>query len=217
MAKPVSPRGQGRERVLEAALGLFAVHGVSGTSLQMIADLLGVTKASVCFQFHSKEGIVVALLEPVFEQVDVLITRAEQPGLGGHSTEGEHWEATLTDLTRLVVAHRRVFAVLRGDNVAAELVEINPAWRAIIERIARFLLGADPSTYQLVAASVFGAGLMLVERDHQMADLDDETLVTELVACGRRLLAPAGRAMATPRAEEISRHGRGEQPSDSFR
>ena len=33
-----------RTRVLDAALDLFADHGVSGTSLQMIADAVGITK-----------------------------------------------------------------------------------------------------------------------------------------------------------------------------
>lgn len=54
MAKPVATRGFARERVLDAALDLFAAHGVSGTSLQMIADRPGVTKAAVYYQFHSR-------------------------------------------------------------------------------------------------------------------------------------------------------------------
>jgi AcrR family transcriptional regulator len=188
VAKPVSRRGEGRERVLQAALQLFATHGVSGTSLQMIADHLGVTKASVYFQFHSKEDIVVAILEPVFAQIEALITRAEQPVPGGHETGDGQWEATLTELTRLVVEHRRVFAVLRGDNVAAQVVENSPAWRNAVQRLARFMLGPQPTPYHLVATSVFGAGLMLVGRDHLIIDLDDETLTQELVNCGRLLL-----------------------------
>ena len=47
MGRPGAPRGQGRDRVVAAALELFSERGVSGTSLQMIADRLGVGKASV--------------------------------------------------------------------------------------------------------------------------------------------------------------------------
>ncbi|WP_156763496.1 TetR/AcrR family transcriptional regulator, partial [Mycobacterium scrofulaceum] len=50
-----------RTRVLDAALDLFATHGVSGTSLQMIADAVGVTKAAVYHQFRTKEQIVIAV------------------------------------------------------------------------------------------------------------------------------------------------------------
>jgi AcrR family transcriptional regulator len=54
----------GQQRVLEAALDLFAEHGVSGTSLQMIADRMGVTKAAVYHQFRTKEEIVFAVIDP---------------------------------------------------------------------------------------------------------------------------------------------------------
>src|SRR5579862_7894371 len=46
-------------RVSEAALELFSQHGVGGTSLQMIADALGVTKAAVYHQFKTKDEIVI--------------------------------------------------------------------------------------------------------------------------------------------------------------
>jgi AcrR family transcriptional regulator len=39
-----------RTQVIEAALALFAEHGIDGTSLQMIADAMGVTKAAVYHQ-----------------------------------------------------------------------------------------------------------------------------------------------------------------------
>ncbi|HSZ37995.1 MAG TPA: helix-turn-helix domain-containing protein, partial [Acidimicrobiales bacterium] len=47
-------------RTAGVALDLFGEHSVSGTSLQMIADVLGVTKAAVYHQFRTKEAIVVA-------------------------------------------------------------------------------------------------------------------------------------------------------------
>ena len=51
MAKPVAARGFARERVVVAALELFAAHGIRGTSIQMIAARLGVTKASVSVSY----------------------------------------------------------------------------------------------------------------------------------------------------------------------
>ena len=50
-------------RIVAAALDLFAEHGVNGSSLQMIADAIGVTKAAVYHQFPTKEAIVVAAVE----------------------------------------------------------------------------------------------------------------------------------------------------------
>ena len=43
-----------------AALELFARNGVGGTSLRMIADELGVTKAAVYHQYNTKDEIIYA-------------------------------------------------------------------------------------------------------------------------------------------------------------
>src|SRR4051794_32541586 len=87
MARPLAPRGHGRERVVDAALELFAQHGVSGTSLQMIADHLGVTKAAVYYQFKAKEDIVLAVLEPAFRTMRDFIAEAEAAPSPAESSE----------------------------------------------------------------------------------------------------------------------------------
>src|SRR3954465_1367588 len=83
MSEPAAAQGSrsgrgARERVLVAALELFGEHGVSGTSLQMIADRIGVTKAAVYHQFHSKEEIVLGVLEPAMESIRVSLEQAER-------------------------------------------------------------------------------------------------------------------------------------------
>jgi hypothetical protein len=40
------PGSPAKSRAVSAATALFAEHGVGGTSLQMIADMIGVTKAA---------------------------------------------------------------------------------------------------------------------------------------------------------------------------
>ena len=77
MARPVAPRGLARTRVLDAALALFAEHGVHGTSLQMIADRVGVTKAAVYYQFRSKEDIALEVLRPSIDDMARVIRIAE--------------------------------------------------------------------------------------------------------------------------------------------
>ncbi len=46
IAREVAPSAA-QARIIAAASTLFARHGVGGTSLQMIADEIGVTKAAV--------------------------------------------------------------------------------------------------------------------------------------------------------------------------
>ena len=63
------------------ALELFARHGVGGTSLQMIADSLEVTKAAVYHQFHTKEAIVLAVLETHLQPLEkAALADAESAG-----------------------------------------------------------------------------------------------------------------------------------------
>ena len=64
-------------RIIDAALDLFAEHGVGGTSLQMIADSVGVTKAAVYHQYKTKDGIVLAAAEAELAKLQAVIEAAE--------------------------------------------------------------------------------------------------------------------------------------------
>ena len=79
-------------RIIAAALELFAQNGVGGTSLQMIADAIGVTKAAVYHQYQSKDEIVLAAAEAELERVDAMIRVAEaepsRPGPARHWSPG---------------------------------------------------------------------------------------------------------------------------------
>ena len=186
MARPVARRGEGRPRVLDAALRLFAEHGVSGTSLHMIADELGVTKAAVYYQFQTKEALVRAVLEPAFRRMAELVATAEAT-----PSPAEQVDTTLVGLVDLVVDHRRVAAALRGDPAAGHVADSLESLHTLVTRLVRLLSGADPTTARRVAASMVVGGLMLSGVDPQLADLDDETLRRELLRFGRRALAAA--------------------------
>src|SRR5262245_40190951 len=71
-----------QRKTVDVALGLFAHHGVGGTSLQMIADALGVTKAAVYHQFQTKDAIVLAVVEVHLEPVEAIVERAEASAPG---------------------------------------------------------------------------------------------------------------------------------------
>lgn len=58
-------------------LGLYAEHGVEGTSPQKIADALGVTKAAVYYYFKTKDEIAHAVNEPGLRDLRVAVTAAE--------------------------------------------------------------------------------------------------------------------------------------------
>lgn len=189
MAKAVAPRGFARERVLEAALSLFAEHGVNGTSLQMIADRLGVSKAAVYYQFHSKDEIVLAVIQPVFDDMVRLVRIAE-----AMSTPEAQREAAVSGMVEMAVRHRRVTAVFHGDPVIDGLVHSRDELQDTIERLTGILLGPDPDTAGRICMSVLAAGVYGSATDPALNDVTDEELHRVLLDCAQRLL----RAPATP-------------------
>src|SRR6266581_6145868 len=67
-----------RERILDTALRLFAEHSFAGTSLQMIADELGITKAAVYHHFHTREELLCALAKPALDEMRAATEAAER-------------------------------------------------------------------------------------------------------------------------------------------
>ena len=183
MAKTVSPRGFARERVLDAALDLFAEHGVNGTSLQMIADRLGVSKAAVYYQFHSKDDIVLAVVAPIFDDMERLIRIAE-----AMSTPEARREAAVSGMVEFSVRHRRVTAIFYGDPVIDSLVRTRADLQVIIERLTAVLLGPDPDTTSRIVISMMARGMYGSATDPALEDVADEDLHRVLLDCTQRLL-----------------------------
>ena len=188
MAAPAGRRGEARARVVRAALTLFAERGVTGTSLQMIADELGVTKAAVYHQFQTKEDIVLAVFRPVFDDLAALVAAAE-----AEPAPRERTDAALRGLIGLVLDHRRLAPVFHGDPAIIRLVRGSAELQGVAERLEVLLTGPDPTPAARVAVSMVAGGLMQSGVDALLSDLPDEVLRRELLASSRRLLglAPA--------------------------
>jgi AcrR family transcriptional regulator len=176
-------RSTARERVLDAARILFSEYGVSGTSLQMIADRLGVTKAAVYHQFHAKEEIVVALLEKPVAQLEPIIARAETMDTREHQLD-----VLLLGLVDVVLENPEVVGMIQGDPAVARLVQTHEAYRDVVGRLADLLSGPHPDPATRVAGVLFGAGLMLIGHHPLLADVDLDTVRAELPRIGRQLL-----------------------------
>ncbi|HEY3707255.1 MAG TPA: TetR/AcrR family transcriptional regulator [Terracidiphilus sp.] len=58
-----------RTRILEAALGEFAAHGLAGARTEQIATAAGVNKALLYYYFESKEKLYLAALELSAERI----------------------------------------------------------------------------------------------------------------------------------------------------
>jgi AcrR family transcriptional regulator len=194
------PKRGARERLLTAAVDLFAEQGVSGTTLQMIADRLGVTKAAVYHQFQAKEGIVLAVIAPALDNLATAVAAAE-----ARPTPAARRETMLSGLVNLVVDNRRVAAIIHADPAVSHLVREQPAMQTLIERMNRLLVGSDPDTEQRVILAMIGGSLMIVGREPALAGIDDDDLRRHLMNAARRILKPSTRTrhagQPTPEAE----------------
>ncbi|WP_405182708.1 TetR/AcrR family transcriptional regulator [Nocardia sp. NBC_01377] len=193
MAKTVSPRGQARGRVLEAALALYTERGVSGTSLQMIADRVGVSKASVYYQFQSKDDIAMTVIRPVFEDIERVVRIAE--ALPTHEARRA---VAFSGVIELVVRHRHITRVFYGDPAVGRLLEDHQDYKEAGDRLSELLAGSDAGVTSRVAVSVLVSGIFHSAADPDLSDLDDAQLRTALLECSHRMVSTIGADLDAP-------------------
>lgn len=183
MTNPTAARGFARERVIDAALELFAEHGVHGTSLRMIAGRLGVGKAAVYYQFPSKDEIVLAVVGPIIEDIDHLVRIAELlPCAQARRDVAMH------GLVELVIRHRRISSMFYGDPIIHQIVKAHEDHRATFDRFTALLVGPKPDTEIRVAMTMLTAGIYVCATDPRLVDVDDATLRQVLLDCAARCL-----------------------------
>ena len=170
-----------RTRVLDAALALFAERGVSGTSLQMIADAVGITKAAVYHQFRTKEQIVLAVTERELGRLGPALEEAEAHGDGSQARD-----ALLVHVIDMAVRDRRLVRTLQFDPVVVRLLAEHEPFQRFMDRLYRVLLreGEDGALEGAMLSGAISSGVM-----HPLVgDIDDDTLRTKLTNMTRRLL-----------------------------
>lgn len=156
----------GRERLLRAAAELFGAHGLSATSLQMIADRLGVSKPAIYHHFSSRDEIVVTLMQPVVADTSQALEHlASLP-------PDQRPAATARFYTDFVVTHRRVIHMVFFDRAALP-GDLPGTIDELSDAVAAGLAGTDdPDAVAAGTVLVYGCAALAARHP----DLDDETL-----------------------------------------
>lgn len=181
-------RSAAQTRVLDAALKLIAEHGVGGTSLQMIADAIGVTKAAVYHQFKTKEQIVVALTERELGGLEEALEAAE-----AHDDFPRAREVLLGRVIDLAVERRGAASTLQFDPVIVRLLAEQEEFQQFIARLYGVLVD-DTSEDARVSAAVLSGAIAVGVMHPLVADVDDETLRSQLRRVIHRLIGATGPA-----------------------
>ncbi len=173
-------------RILQAALDLFAEHGVSGTSLQMIADAVGVTKAAVYHKFKTKEEIVTAVAEMELVMLEDALEAIEtQPDRGFAR------KTLLTQVVELVIKRRRWVRALQYDPVMVRLLSQHPPLRQLILRLYSILIDEADDIEARISAALFSGAIAGTVINPIIDGIDDDTLRAVLIQfIGRMLKLP---------------------------
>ncbi|WP_285741752.1 TetR/AcrR family transcriptional regulator [Lentzea sp. NBRC 105346] len=141
-----------KQRILAVARGLFAQKGVQKTSLQEIADELGLTKPALYYHFASREELVRSIVQPVIDDGEAFLLEMEQRD---SVTPRELLEGFFDFHYR----HRLDIMLLLTELTTLNelgLIERVVTWR---ERLAVLIWGQEPTLRQATRAVVALGGM----------------------------------------------------------
>jgi AcrR family transcriptional regulator len=155
------PRADREQQMMTVAEAVFAEHGYSASSMDEIAERVGVSKPMLYEYFGSKEGLLVACLRQVRSELYDLTAESV---IGTQSAE-EALRKGLVTFFRFTDDHRRSWDLL----LRTEAAVVGPAAVAEIEAIRQeqtklhtavfstYMPGADPRALEAAAEILVGA------------------------------------------------------------
>ena len=155
-----------RQQILETAERLFAEHGYDATSLQMIADAMGLTKAAVYYHFPAKVDIKHALLLPRVEQLGTLLDEAA--AIRARRARLEYLVNGFVDF----FVQSRQYALTTTDP-ASKREKLDEEPLSMRRRAVTLIFGDNPTAAERIAIRAVSC---IPEFLPELADLSDEEL-----------------------------------------
>ena len=168
-----------RQQILETAQRLFAELGYDATSLQMIADEMGLTKAAVYYHFRAKTDILHAAMLPGIERLEILLD--ESAAIHGRRARLEHMVDSFVEF----LVQNRKYAVMASTDPAAKRNNLDDDSMSLRRRALALLFGDNPTGAERLA---FGVAFFIPENLPDLADLTDEELREALRTTMLRIL-----------------------------
>lgn len=161
------PPSETRQRIQVVARELFTQKGVQRTSLQDIADRLGITKPALYYHFRSREDLVRSIVQPLIDEGERFIADQERRRKPSRATPRELLEGFFD----FHYKHRADLVLLVSELTTLAdlgLIDAMLAWR---ERLTRLVFGTRPTLEQSTRAVVAFGGLQdcclqFVDADH---------------------------------------------------
>jgi AcrR family transcriptional regulator len=157
-----------RAEVLKAAVAEFALHGLHGTSTEMIAKRTGISQPYIFRLFPSKKDLFLSAIDQCFDRVEAAFKNAAQKESAGESPSHQHLQhdsiegrlhamghAYVQLLTRreLLLFQMQAYAACSDDDVRTK---VRQRWQQLT-RLAAEVSGASSQEVTLF----FARGMLL--------------------------------------------------------
>jgi AcrR family transcriptional regulator len=171
---------QTRQRILDTASRLFSEHSYEGTTLQQIADEMGVTKAAVYYHFPTKAEIFTEIVVPEFQAMDALLDIAETK-----RSRAERTRVIIAGLVDMLVAQRDAIRILQANpSIRVQPGASADSFEGMRDRAVTVLYGEHPTPDQRAALYI---NLSVAVAVPALADLPADVLRATLTRVCTRL------------------------------
>jgi AcrR family transcriptional regulator len=170
---------QTREAILAVALKLFSQRGYDATSLQDIADEMGLTKAAVYYHYKTKVELLHAICKPVEKTMTAVIDTAAQL-----KTRRQKIEAMANGFADVMIGQRDVMRVVANDPVMNGEMKVTRV-DELFDRAVRVLYGDAPTPDQILAVHAVAS---LGDAIATLPDLSDDEVRAVLTRALKRLV-----------------------------
>ena len=190
IAETVTAGGGTKQAIRDAAVQLFAAKGFEQTSLREVADVVGITKASLYYHYASKLDLLLAIIDPIIDHMRDIVEDIEAVP---YNDEGIR--AVLRTYLRGMIRHRDAGALCVRDTAAIvnAIADRYPDLMEPTRELRQWLAGPnathDAQLRAAAAIEVLGVALLSSELAPGATDemvektlLDAATCV--LTACG---------------------------------
>ncbi|MEV0150506.1 MULTISPECIES: helix-turn-helix domain-containing protein [unclassified Nonomuraea] len=163
MARPSDTK----QRIQGVARELFARQGVQRTSLQEIADRLGITKPALYYHFSSREELVRSIVQPIIDEEEAFLAAQE-------ALDEVEPRALLEGYFDFHYRHRADMVLMLSELTTLAdlgLITLVLDWR---RRLAKLLHGPEPTLEQAARAVIAFGGIQ--DCTIQFADVPKDEL-----------------------------------------
>lgn len=177
-----------KRAIRDAAVRLFVAKGFEETSLREIADAVGITKPSLYYHYASKLELLVAIVNPLLDDLRALGDDVEQltPGAEARRT-------VLQTYIRTMIRHRDAGEMMLRNAVPIinALADQYPVIVDANKVLRNWLAGPDPTAVQLLRAGAAMEILAVALISNEIAqDAGDDVVEATLLDAALAVLQP---------------------------